>query len=1106
LAHVLDIKQGGSCSSSHRSGRLGVFAASLLVGLGISAAARAAPIDGIHNIQHVVMIMQENRSFDSYFGTYPGARGIPGDICVPDPANGGCQAPYHNPRDLNYGGPHGLAVVRTDINGGKMNGYVASNEQLQGCKAGEPRCLPCNSPNVQAGKCIDVMGYHDAREIPNYWTYAQNFVLQDNMFEASSTWSMPEHLFLVSGWSAACPNGDSNPMDCVNSLSPPGVATAPRAWTDITYLMYKAHVSWRYYIFQGAEPDCQSDEAITCAPTTQSPKTPGIWNQLPDFTDVKQDGQLGNIQSLTNLYTAVHEPSSCGLPNVSWVIPNQHVSEHPQGLISTGQSYVTTLVNSIMRSPCWGSTAIFVSWDDFGGFYDHVLPPLIDQNGYGLRVPGLVISPYAKKGFVDHQQLSHDAYLKFIEDAFLGGARLNPATDGRPDRRPTVREEAAGLGDLTSSFDFTQTPRPALLLSPHPEPGPASHPPGSNVPIVETGVASSIKQTSATLNATVNPNEGAVSDCHFEYGTSTSYGSTAPCSSLPGSGTTPVAVSAAVTGLTANTTYHFRIVASNPAGVSPGADQAFTTVPSSPVVETEPASLVKQTSATLNATVNPNEGAVSDCHFEYGTSTSYGSTAPCSSLPGSGSTPVAVSAAVIGLSANTAYHFRIVASNPGGSRQGTDQSFTTLPNPPIVETGTASTTKQTSATLNATVNPNEGTVSDCHFEYGTSTSYGSTAPCSSLPGSGSTPVAVSAAVTGLTANTTYHFRIAASNPGGASQDADHTFGTLPNAPVVETGVPSPVKPTTAKLNATVNPNEGAVSDCHFEYGRSTAYGSSAPCASLPGSGSTPVGVSAQVTGLSPNTAYHFRIIASNQGGTNEGADGAFTTESRPEYGRCVKVAAGVTGRYAANGCNSPATAESSAFEWKPGPGLNPHFTSQLKPETLATLETVGKTKVVCTGERSTGDYTGPTTTGNVVLTFTGCQGFSAPCKSAGAGEGEIVTKALEGVLGWENKAEHKIADDLFAVESAGPIAEFVCGAASMTVRGSVLGPIIAGHMLSTATLKYSEAGGKQKPERFEGQASAILESSILGGGFEQTGLTLTTDQTNGEAIEASWFV
>jgi phospholipase C len=296
-----------------------------------------------------------------------------------------------------------------------------------------------------------------------------------------ASWSAPEHMYLVSGWSAVCPKGSQNPLLCVGTTEPPEPAdnepTRPTTWTDITYLMAKAGVSWRYYIAQGAEPDCQDDEALSCEKVLQNKKVPGIWNPLEEFTDVKQDGQLGNIQSHNQFYSAVKSAPQCGLPDVSWVVPNKATSEHPPNAIDTGQTYVTTLINAIMRSPCWGSTAIFLSWDDWGGFYDHVVPPHVDANGYGLRVPGLVISPYAKTGYIDHQQLSHDAYLKFIEDDFLGGQRLNPATDGRPDARPDVREEAPGLGDLANDFDFSQAPRPPVLLSPHPAPGPASQEP-----------------------------------------------------------------------------------------------------------------------------------------------------------------------------------------------------------------------------------------------------------------------------------------------------------------------------------------------------------------------------------------------------------------------------------------------------------------------------------------------------------------------------------------------------------------------------------------------------------------------------------------------------
>jgi len=121
------------------------------------------------------------------------------------------------------------------------------------------------------------------------------------------------------------------------------------------------------------------------------------------------------------------------------------------------------------KSPDWKSSAIFLSWDDWGGFYDHVAPPRVDALGYGVRVPGLVISPYAKKGYIDHQILSHDAYLKFIEDDFCGGQRINPKTDGRPDSRPDVRENEPLLGNLVNDFDFSQSPRPRLILPPYPK-------------------------------------------------------------------------------------------------------------------------------------------------------------------------------------------------------------------------------------------------------------------------------------------------------------------------------------------------------------------------------------------------------------------------------------------------------------------------------------------------------------------------------------------------------------------------------------------------------------------------------------------------------------
>ncbi|MDP9332980.1 MAG: phospholipase [Actinomycetota bacterium] len=389
---------------------------------------RAVPLTGIHKIQHVIVIMQENRSFDEYFGTFPGADGIAmahgvPTVCVPDPARGDCVRPYLSHNDVDASGPHG--------------GYARQ-----------------------------MMAYYSGTDLPNYWSYARNFVLQDHMFEPNASWSLPEHLFQVSGWSAAC--ASHLVSSCHHALEAPAQVMPPDplhpnapdpifAWTDLTYLLHKQQVSWGYYVVAGTEPDCANDEALSCASVKQNPQTPGIWNPLPYFDTVHQDGQLANIQSVTQFYAAAKKGT---LPAVSWVVPSLPVSEHYPAAISAGVAYVTSLVNAVMKSPDWSSSAIFLAWDDWGGFYDHVVPPVVDENGYGLRVPGIVISPYAKHGFIDHQTLSFDAYAKFIEDDFLDGQRLDPATDGRSDPRPTVRENVEILGDLASDFDFTQAPRP----------------------------------------------------------------------------------------------------------------------------------------------------------------------------------------------------------------------------------------------------------------------------------------------------------------------------------------------------------------------------------------------------------------------------------------------------------------------------------------------------------------------------------------------------------------------------------------------------------------------------------------------------------------------
>jgi phospholipase C len=434
-------------------------------------------VSEIHKIKHVVIIMQENRSFDQYFGTFRGADGIPGlagnrgrEPCIPDPQNqnGGCDKPFHDPRDENFGGPHSPRNALADMDcskharyeGCRMDGFAIQAEEGKGCGGDNPRCSPCKV--VAHSICPDVTGYHTGADIPNYWRYARDFVLQDHMFEPVRSWSVPSHLFLVSEWSARC-SDPFDPFSCRSALTGDTPHGVPQfAWTDITYLLHRFRVSWRYYLLKGNEPDCEVDTQMTCRAVKQQARTPSIWNPLPSFTDVLQDRQTRDVQSLNGFFSAAQ---SGRLPAVSWIIPNRDVSEHPPSLVSAGQTYVTGLINAIMQSPDWNSTAIFLTWDDWGGFYDQVVPPRVDRNGYGLRVPAIVISPYARRGFIDHQTLSFDAYNKLIEDDFLNGQRLNPRTDGRPDPRPDVRESNPLLGNLARDFNFKQRPRRPVILS-----------------------------------------------------------------------------------------------------------------------------------------------------------------------------------------------------------------------------------------------------------------------------------------------------------------------------------------------------------------------------------------------------------------------------------------------------------------------------------------------------------------------------------------------------------------------------------------------------------------------------------------------------------------
>lgn len=467
---------------------------------GLIALAAAAPVSAAtsaqltlarQKIKHVIIIMQENHSFDTYFGTFPGADGIPAGTCVPvniTDATAGCITPFHNTATIEAAGPHTPSAFVTDFDKGKMDGFV-----YQQLKAYTPYIPACANPTLtncvpgRAGARIhDVVGYHTAAEIPNYWTYAQTFTLQDRLFESVASWSYPAHVSLVSNWVAKCTS--ASPLSCAWATDL-ALADTNFSWTYLPYLLDKSGVSWKYYLAEGDEPDC-SNGAITCAPKVQNSKVPGIWNPIPAFTLFTESVTANPLYKshVTPVDSFLVDVRDGQLPAVSWLAPNQDVSEHNPSDIVNGMNYVTTLVNAVAQSRYAADTAIFISWDDWGGFYDHVPPPILTTGyksgklvtfGWGFRVPGLVISPYAKPKNIDHQYLSFDNYNRFIEDIFLNGARIDPATDGRPDSRPFVTEgttqvkdsitgAAIPVGDLLNDFNFSQIPLkiPVLPLKP----------------------------------------------------------------------------------------------------------------------------------------------------------------------------------------------------------------------------------------------------------------------------------------------------------------------------------------------------------------------------------------------------------------------------------------------------------------------------------------------------------------------------------------------------------------------------------------------------------------------------------------------------------------
>ena len=336
------------------------------------------------------------------------------------------------------------------------------------------------------------MGYHDAREIPNYWAYAQNFVLDDHMFEPNRSWSLPAHLYMVSAWSALLHEArrpDELPQRHHAARGQPpnhgGVRDRRRsirrshfAWTDLTYLLHRDHVSWGYYIEQGTRGRLRQRRDDLRAAAAGVGKglhdVPASGTRCRSSTTSTQDGQTGNVQDVSTASTRPRAPGRCPRSPGSCRIRPTPSTRRRQVTRRAGvrhrpdqHDHARARTGTAPRSSSPGTTGAASTTTS--------RRRRSTRNGYGLRVPAIVISPYAKRGL--HRPpdaVSFDAYIKFIEDDFLGGQRLDPRPTAAPTPGPTSARTRPILGNLAKDFDFTQTPRPPMLLPLHPRPGPAS--------------------------------------------------------------------------------------------------------------------------------------------------------------------------------------------------------------------------------------------------------------------------------------------------------------------------------------------------------------------------------------------------------------------------------------------------------------------------------------------------------------------------------------------------------------------------------------------------------------------------------------------------------
>jgi phospholipase C len=362
-------------------------------------------------IEHFIVLMQENHTFDNYFGTYPGVDGIPEGTCIPvdpfDKKNTECVEPFHigdRPiDDLD----HSESTFNLQYNKGLMNGFVYALTERN-----------------QNGALS--MGYYDDRDLPYYWNLADEYVLFDKMFSSDHGGSFANHMFWVSGQQG-------------------GSRVSSEGYDDILTIFDRLEergISWKFYV-QNYDPGINYRTADQISGNRASQV---IWVPILNMARFLDDPELSShIVDLSEYYTDLENGT---LPAVAYIAP-AGASEHPPGSIRSGQKFVKGLIQALTRSSSWDSSAFMVMYDDWGGWYDHVVPPQVDEFGYGMRVPAFMVSAYAKRGHIESTVLDFTSVMKFIEENW--------------DLEP-IAERDANANNFLTAFDFTQPPREPVFI------------------------------------------------------------------------------------------------------------------------------------------------------------------------------------------------------------------------------------------------------------------------------------------------------------------------------------------------------------------------------------------------------------------------------------------------------------------------------------------------------------------------------------------------------------------------------------------------------------------------------------------------------------------